>query len=117
MVETSCFNAGVASLIPGQGVKIPHVPQPKKQQNIKQKQYWNKFNKDLKNDPHQKIFKRKKKSFNILSAVRYLKNSNNKEKLVPSFKKRVEVSLEKWLSPGLGKEIYNFIRRSYGAEK
>ena len=39
--------------IPGQGVKIPHALEPKSQ-NIKQKQYCNKFNKDLKNGPHQK---------------------------------------------------------------
>ena len=39
--------------IPGQGAKIPHASQPKNQ-NIKQKQYCNKFNKDLKNGPHQK---------------------------------------------------------------
>ena len=39
--------------IPGQGAKIPHASQ-QKDQNIKQKQYYNKFNKDFKNDPHQK---------------------------------------------------------------
>ena len=32
--------------IPGQGVKIPHALGPKNQ-NIKQKQYCNKFNKDF----------------------------------------------------------------------
>ena len=40
-------------LIPGQATKIPHVSEPKNQ-NIKQKQYYNKFNKDFKNYPHQK---------------------------------------------------------------
>ena len=39
--------------IPGQGVKIPHALGPKSQ-NIKQKQYCNKFNKDFKNGPHHK---------------------------------------------------------------
>ena len=34
-------------LIPGWGAKIPHASWPKNQ-NIKQKQYWNKCNKDLK---------------------------------------------------------------------
>ena len=41
---------GVGS-IPGWGVKIPHALWLKKQ-NIKQKQYCNKFNKELKNGPH-----------------------------------------------------------------
>ena len=46
--------------IPGQGAKIPHASWPKNQ-NIKQKQYCNKFNKDFKNGPHQKkIFKKQK---------------------------------------------------------
>ena len=42
-VKTSPSNAGGAGLIPGQGVKIPHTSWPKNQ-NIKQKQYCNKFN-------------------------------------------------------------------------
>ena len=41
--------------IPGQGVKIPHASGPKSQ-NIKQKQFCNKFNKDLINCPHQKKY-------------------------------------------------------------
>ena len=40
-------------LIPGQGPKITHASGPKNQ-NIKQKQYCNKLNKDFKNGPHQK---------------------------------------------------------------
>ena len=47
-------NAGAANLIPCHGVKIPHASQLKSQ-NTKQ-QYHNKFNKDLENGPHQKIF-------------------------------------------------------------
>ena len=43
---------GDAGLIPGQGAKIPHASGPK-DQNIKQKQYCNKFNKNLKKVPHQ----------------------------------------------------------------
>ena len=41
--------------------KIPHALCPINQ-NIKEKQYCNKFNKDFKNDPHQKpnLFKKKK---------------------------------------------------------
>ena len=44
------FQRGVG-LIPGQGGKIPHASRPKKQ-NIKQKQYCNRVNKDFKNCPH-----------------------------------------------------------------
>ena len=39
---------------PGQSAKIPHALWPKTQ-NIKQKQYCYKFNKDFKNGLHQKI--------------------------------------------------------------
>ena len=47
MVKTSPSNAGGAGLIPGRVAKIPHAPGPKNQ-NIKRKQYCNKFNKDFK---------------------------------------------------------------------
>ena len=50
---TSPSNAGGAGSIPGRGAKFPHASWPKKQ-NVKQKQYCNKFNKDFKNGPHQK---------------------------------------------------------------
>ena len=53
MVKTSPSNAGGAGSIPGWGAKIPHASWPKNQ-NIKQKPYCNKFNKDFKNGPHQK---------------------------------------------------------------
>ena len=53
MVKTSPSNAGGMGSIPGRGAKIPHALGPKKQ-NIKQKQYCNKFNEDFKNGPHQK---------------------------------------------------------------
>ena len=53
MVKTSPSNAEVAGLIPDWGAKITHAWGGKKQ-NIKQKQYCNKFNKDFKNGPHQK---------------------------------------------------------------
>ena len=36
-----------SGLIPGRGTKLPHASRPKKNQNIKQKQYCNKFNKDF----------------------------------------------------------------------
>ena len=44
-------NAGDVGSIPGQGTKIPHASGTKNQ-NIKQKQYCNKFNKAFKSDPH-----------------------------------------------------------------
>ena len=48
MVKTSPSKAGGVGSIPGQGVKIPHASWPENQ-NIKQKQYCNKFDKDFKN--------------------------------------------------------------------
>ena len=47
---TLLSNAEGMSLIPGWGARIPHASQPKKKtkQNIKQKQYCNKLNKDFK---------------------------------------------------------------------
>ena len=53
MVKTLPSNAGHASSIPGWGAKIPHAS-AKKDQNIQQKQYCNKLNKDFKNGPHYK---------------------------------------------------------------
>ena len=59
VVKTSPSSAGGVSSTPGQGAKIPHDSQSKKQniKNLKKKhkQYCNKFNKHfLKNCPHQK---------------------------------------------------------------
>ena len=53
LVKSSPFNAGDMGLIPDQRAKIPHNSWPKNQ-NIKQKQYCNKFNKDFLNGPQQK---------------------------------------------------------------
>ena len=47
MVKTLPSNAGGVGLLPGWGAKIPHALWPKKQ-NIKQKQYCNKFSRDFK---------------------------------------------------------------------
>ena len=55
-IQTLPSNEGGAYLILGWGDKIPYASQPKKQ-SIKQKQYCNKFNKDL------KIVNIKKKNF------------------------------------------------------
>ena len=59
VVKIAPPNAGNAGLIPGQGAKIPQGSRTKNQ-NIKQKQYWNKFNKDFKKwSTSKKIFKKK----------------------------------------------------------
>ena len=47
VVKTLPYNAGDVGSMPGQGVKLPHASEPKNQ-NIKQKQNCNKFNKDFK---------------------------------------------------------------------
>ena len=61
VVKTSPSNAGGAGSIPGRGAKIPHASQPKNQ-NIKQKQYCNRFNKDFKSGPHLKKKKKRMES-------------------------------------------------------
>ena len=48
IVETLSFSEGGAGSTPGWGAEIPHPLQPKTQ-IIKQKQYYNKFNKDFEN--------------------------------------------------------------------
>ena len=63
MVKISPSNARGTGSIPGWGAKIPYTLWPKNQ-NMKQKQYCNKFNNDFKNGPHLK----KKK--NTLKAKR-----------------------------------------------
>lgn len=47
VVNTLPSNAGGAVSIPGQGTEITHALWPKNQ-NVRQKQYCNNFNKDLK---------------------------------------------------------------------
>ena len=59
VVKTSPSNASGAGSIPGQGAKIPHAAGPKNQ-NIKQKQNYNQFNKDFKKLVH---IQKKKKTF------------------------------------------------------
>ena len=60
MVKISPFNTRDVGLIPSQGAKITQASRPKKQ-NIKQKRFCNKFNKDFINGPHQKNNLKKKK--------------------------------------------------------
>ena len=52
-------NEGSEGSIPGQGAKILHAQWPKKQ-NMKQKKYCNKFNKDFEIGQHQKKILKKK---------------------------------------------------------
>ena len=56
VVKTSSANAGDAGSIPGQGVLRSHMP---KNQNIKEKQYFNKFSKELQKLSTSKKRKRK----------------------------------------------------------
>ena len=72
VVKTSPSNAGVVGFIPGRGAKIPHASWPKNQ-NIKQKQYCNKFKKDFENIPQQK----KKKIFLKVSLFPTLKTESS----------------------------------------
>ena len=60
---------GVGSIL-GRGTKIPCASWPKNQ-NIQQKQYYNKFNKNFYNGPHKKkkIFKKTKKSKRVQERV------------------------------------------------
>ena len=56
VVQTLPSNAEAVGSILGWGVKTPTPPPVSwfKNQNVQLKQYYNKFNKDLKNGPHQK---------------------------------------------------------------
>ena len=76
MIKTLPSNVGVVSLIPGQGVKILDASWPKKQ-NIRQKQYYNRFNKDFKNGPHQKRNLKKKRKKNQICKLKKKKKKND----------------------------------------
>ena len=58
VIKNPPSSARSASLIPSEGTKIPHASRPKNQ-NIKQKQYCNKFNKDFKTDLYKQNLKKK----------------------------------------------------------
>ena len=70
MVKTLPFNAGDAGWILCRGA-TSHMPHGQKKQNMKQKRYCNKFNKDLKkkNGPHQKKNLKNKKNEDIFNPV------------------------------------------------
>jgi len=68
VVETSPSNARGTGSMPGQGAKIPYISLPETQ-NIKQKQYCNKFRKDfLKNGPHHKKKLKKRNAYGFKSS-------------------------------------------------
>ena len=71
VVKTVHFSAGGVGSIPGpgRGARIPRALRPK-DQNIKQKQYCDKFSEDFKNGPHQK--KKRKKGEGDLKNQRIL---------------------------------------------
>ena len=64
VIDTMLSSVGGEGLIPGWRRKIPHA-----NQNIKQKQYCNKFNKDFKNGPHQKVLKKKRKGNDYVQSA------------------------------------------------
>ena len=65
MVKTSPSNALGVGSIPSYRELRSLMPRSQNNQNIKQKQYYDKFNKDFKNGPHQENLKKK----NSLSPV------------------------------------------------
>ena len=68
VVKISPFNAGSLGSIPGQEVKILHAFRMKNQ-DIRQKQYCNKFNEDFLNGPH---FFNLKKKINVIKSQDFL---------------------------------------------
>ena len=99
VVKTSPSNAGGAGSIPGR--LIPHDSWPKSQ-NIEQKQYCNKFNKDFKNAPHQKkILKKKVLKWSCTHG--YVKNNNHKD-LFFSTRSSAQRYMAAWVARGLGGE-------------
>ena len=69
MVKNPPANAGDTGSSPGRGAEIPHASRPKNQ-NIKQNQCCNRFNKDFKNGPHQKQKAFKKIQRNSLGSIK-----------------------------------------------
>ena len=61
VIKTLPSNPRDVGLLPGQGVKSPHVSWQKEKNKTIQKLHCNKFNKDFKNGPHQEMLQKKKK--------------------------------------------------------
>ena len=88
MVKTLPSSAGGAGSIPGRGAKIPHGSRPNNQ-NIKQKQYCNKFNKDLKKKMVHIKKKEKEKRLSVQSSGKPTRDgqapgTGNRRKLLPT---------------------------------
>ena len=73
MVKTLPSNPRGAGSTPGRGAKISQAAWPKIQ-NIRQKQYFNRFNKDFSNDPLKKKIFRKETLFSS-NRVKILNSS------------------------------------------
>ena len=81
MVKTLPSNAGKVSSICGQGGKISHASWPKNQ-NIKQKQYCSKFNKDFQNGPLKKRNLKIRKLLNCAAVLSVFSVLKSKSKLL-----------------------------------
>ena len=74
------------------------MPLSQKNQNIKQKQYCNKFNKVFKNGPHQKhLFKKNLKTFNLKHSW-VQKLANKRAEYLKAYGMRSENTYENALS-------------------
>ena len=82
VVKTLPSNARGAGSIPSWGAKTPHASWPKNQ-NIKQKQYYDKFNKDFKNGPHKKNLKKIYIHILIFTAALFIIAKNRKQLKCP----------------------------------
>ena len=100
VVKTSPSNAGGASLIPGQGTKIPHASWPK-YQNVKQKRYCNKFSKNLKK-------KKRHKSLHLCSVQTSpgtLCNGENVLCAVENSIRKAHVAMDKLMCGGVTEDL------------
>lgn len=98
MVKISSSNAGGVGSVPSWGAKIPHDLWPKSQ-NVKQKQYYNKFSKDFKN-VHIKNLKKNNDLSNSLntplfSFVNLKGKQNETEKYLIEWEKKKKTYPEK----------------------
>ena len=92
VVEAPPCTAAGANSIPGQGVKIPHALWPKSQ-NMKEKQYCNKFNKDFFNGPNQK---KKKKGEKYRGESRVESKLWKASPSSPLIKRSTEIIRKQW---------------------
>ena len=105
-------NAGVVGSIPGQGAKIPRASWPKNQ-NIKQKQHCNKFNKDFLNGIHfLNILKKELLSIEVVvcflatSHVGLFQDPMDYTQLGSSVHRIFQVRILEWVNPFILQEIF-----------